>query len=267
VTELDGLRQDLLAEQHSLDLVLVGLDDAQWHLATPSPGWDVADQIGHLTFFDGTATVAISDPEAFRTSIGDLVAGASAVGYDEFTLGRFRALEPRALLSVWRANRTALREAALYLRHDARIEWYGPAMSARSFLTARLMETWAHGTDVADALGTMLPASDRLRHVAQLGFITRTWSYTVRGEDVPQGSVRVELTGPVGGLWTWGPDDADDVVRGGAEDFCHVVTQRRHLDDTLLEAGELARHWLLRAQAFAGGPTEGPAPRSGRVAG
>ena len=31
--------------------------------------------------------------------------------------------------------------------------WYGPSMSARSFVTARLMETWAHGMDVADALG------------------------------------------------------------------------------------------------------------------
>ncbi len=267
MTELDQLREDLFAEQHSLDLLVVGIDEAQWHLATPSPGWDVADQIGHLTFFDGIATVAIRDPEAFRASIGDLITGASAVGYDEFTLGRFRALEPRALLTVWRANRTALLDAALFLRHDARIEWYGPSMSARSFLTARLMETWAHGTDVADALGTRLPATDRLRHVAQLGFITRTWSYTVRGEDVPEGSVRVEVTGPMGGLWTWGPDDADDVVRGPAEDFCHVVTQRRHVDDTSLVTGELGRHWLLRAQAFAGGPSEGPRSGGGRGAG
>ena len=267
MSELDDLRRDLFAEQHSLDHAIAGIDDAQWRLATPSAGWDVADQIGHLTFFDGTATIAISDPEAFRASVVDLMNGAAAAGYDEFTLGRFRSLEPRVLLSVWRTNRTELGEAALYLRHDARIDWYGPAMSAKTFLTARLMETWAHGTDVADALGMRLPATDRLRHVAQLGFITRRWSYTVRGEEPPDGSVRVELTSPMGGLWSWGPDAADDVVRGPAEDFCHVVTQRRHLDDTSLAAGALARHWLLRAQAFAGGPTEGPAPGVRRVAG
>ncbi len=134
-------------------------------------------------------------------------------------------------------------------------------MGAMSFLTARLMETWAHGTDVADALGLHLTPSDRLRHIAQLGFITRKWSYQIRGEEVPDGRVRVSLSGPSGTQWTWGEENADDEVRGDVEDFCLVVTQRRHLDDTDLEVGELARHWLVRAQAFAGAPSEGPSAK------
>jgi uncharacterized protein (TIGR03084 family) len=134
-------------------------------------------------------------------------------------------------------------------------------MGATSFLTARLMEVWAHGTDIIDALGLTREPSDRLRHIAQLGFITRKWSYVVRGEEPLAGDVRLELVSPSDQLWTWGPEVASDTVRGTAEDFCLVVTQRRHLDDTSLETGELARHWLLRAQAFAGAPTIGPVER------
>jgi uncharacterized protein (TIGR03084 family) len=124
------------------------------------------------------------------------------------------------------------------------------------------METWAHGVDVVDALGVARAPTDRLRHVAQLGFITRRWSYTVRGETAPPGTVRLELKGPRGDLWRWGPDDAEDSIEGSAEEFCLVVTQRRHPSDTSLLAGELGTNWLQRAQAFAGGPSEGPPPRS-----
>jgi uncharacterized protein (TIGR03084 family) len=124
------------------------------------------------------------------------------------------------------------------------------------------MEAWAHGTDVADALGVERPATDRLRHVAQLGFITRSWSYKVRGEKPPVGTVRLELSGPKDEVWTWGDADATDTIRGSAQEFCLVVTQRRHVDDTSLETGELGRHWMLRAQAFAGTASTGPEPRS-----
>jgi uncharacterized protein (TIGR03084 family) len=139
-------------------------------------------------------------------------------------------------------------------------------MGAKSFLTARLMETWAHGQDIVDAVGDAIevrrPPTDRLRHIAQLGFITRSWSYVNRGLAAPESPVFVELVAPSGATWTWGPDDANDRVSGGAEDFCLVVTQRRHVDDTALQVeGASAREWLMFAQAFAGPPTDGPAAR------
>jgi uncharacterized protein (TIGR03084 family) len=134
-------------------------------------------------------------------------------------------------------------------------------MSARSFLTARLMETWAHGQDVVDAVGAARPATDRLRHICRIGFITRGWSYANRGQEPPPGDVRLELTSPSGERWRWGPDGAPDVVAGPAVDFCLVVTQRRHVDDTGLRVeGAAARDWMARAQAFAGPPTDGPRP-------
>ena len=258
---LDDLRADLVAEQEALDVVVASIDDDQWQLATPSPGWTVADQIGHLTFFDRSAVTAITDGEKFREELSALIDGIASDGLDDFTLRSYRALTSAELLERWRGNRQLLNEAARTLTDGSRLPWYGPSMSAKSFLSARLMETWAHGTDVVDTLTATRPATDRLRHIAKLGYLTRAWSYGVRGDEVPQGDIRVELIGPSGDLWSWGPDDADERVSGSAEEFCLVVTQRRHVDDTSLTYGELGREWLVRAQAFAGGPSDGPQPR------
>jgi uncharacterized protein (TIGR03084 family) len=263
MSDLATLRNDLLAEQVVLDAVVSGLAVEQWAAPTPSPGWTVADQIGHLAYFDEAAALAITDPEGFRDSVEALYEAAAAEGgSDNFTLGAFRSLPPARKIEAWRDNRTRLAGASATLADGARVVWYGPSMGAKSFLTARLMEVWAHGNDVVEAVGATRPATDRLRHIARLGYITRGWSYAVRGEKAPAGEVRLVLAGPSGQSWTWGPEDADDTVSGSAEDFCLVVTQRRNLDDTGLQAGELGRHWLLRAQAFAGPPSDVPAARN-----
>jgi uncharacterized protein (TIGR03084 family) len=255
---LDELRADLVAEQDALDAVVATIDEDSWHTSTPSPGWTVADQIGHLAFFDRSATLSIVDEDHFQEELHALIESAAGEGVDGFTLRAYRTMSGSELLHAWRHNRTLLNEAASTLTESSRLPWYGPSMGAKSFLTARLMETWAHGTDVVDALSATRPATDRLRHIAQLGVLTRGWSYRVRGEDAPEGEIRVELIGPTGDSWSWGPNDADEWVRGSAEDFCLVVTQRRHVDDTTLTYSELGRDWLLRAQAFAGGPSIGP---------
>ena len=192
-------------------------------------------------------------------ALEDLFEAAVTVGADEFTLGTFRSMSPTEQLEMWRMNRHRLSEAAALLNEETRVPWYGPSMGAKSFLTARLMEVWAHGTDITDALAVAHPPSSRLRHIAQLGFITRKWSYTVRGLEVPSEEISVSLTGPSGDLWQFGPPNALEHVRGPAEDFCLVVTQRRHVDDTTLSTSPRGREWMLLAQAFAGGPTSGPA--------
>jgi uncharacterized protein (TIGR03084 family) len=262
VSGVPELRRDLVAEQNSLDDVVGNLNVEQWSRATASPGWSVFDQIAHLAYFDGRASIAISDPEQFRRELHEMLARTANESIDEITLGLLRSLSPNDLVACWRENRQLLDGAANSLTDDSRVAWYGPSMGAKSFLTARLMETWAHGVDVVDALGVTREPTDRLRHVAQLGFITRQWSYTVRGETPPDGAVRLELEGPRGDAWRWGPDDAEDSIQGSAEEFCLVVTQRRHPSDTSLSTGELGTHWLQRAQAFAGAPSEGPRPGS-----
>jgi uncharacterized protein (TIGR03084 family) len=254
---------DLVAEQHALDDVVADIPAAQWALDTPSPRWTVADQIGHLTFFDGTAALAITDAPAFLDHKNELTSSfADELAVDDATLGAFRRLSPADQLAAWRDARGQLETAARTLTDDARVEWYGPSMGSKSFLTARLMEVWAHGQDVCDTVDSTRPPTDRLRHIAQLGVITRGWSYIVRGERPPEADVRVELTAPSGEVWTWGTDDAPSRITGPADDFCLVVTQRRHVDDTTLTAeGEAAEDWMRKAQAFAGAPTQGPAAR------
>ncbi len=264
VSTVAELRHELVAEQISLDDIVADLTTEQWRRATPSPGWNVFDQVAHLAYFDQRAAVAIASPDQFRRDLGEMAERMSHESIDEITLAPIRTLTPEELLSRWREARQFLDTVAATLSDDSRVAWYGPSMGAKSFLTARLMETWAHGVDIVDTLEVTRDATDRLRHIAQLGFLTRQWSYAVRGEVAPPGDVRLELLGPDGDVWRWGSFDADDSVEGSAEEFCLVVTQRRHVSDTTLIAGELGTHWLTRAQAFAGAPTTGPQPRSRR---
>lgn len=252
---------DLLAEQAALDPIVAGLRDEDWAAATASPRWTVTDQIAHLTYFDHAAAFAIEHPDRWPEEMDRLfaAAGAGETSGDDLTLGPVRDLPVGERLGAWRQGRAALERAAAALEETTRVPWYGPSMGAKSFLTARLMECWAHGQDIVDAVGGERPATDRLRHIAQLGFITRGWTYANRGLEMPEGDVRLELDAPSGDRWTWGPDDAHARVAGDAEAFCLVVTQRRHLDDVVLEVrGDLASDWLGKAQAFAGPPTDGP---------
>ena len=263
--DVKDLLADLEAEQQALDEVVGALAPDQFALPTPSPRWTVADQLGHLTYFDGTAVLAIEDPEAFGGALHQLIEAAAGgdEGVDAFVLGAYRAMSPDELVVAWRANRAALSTAAATLADDARVPWYGPAMSAKSFLTARLMETWAHGQDIVDTVGADRPATDRLRHIARLGHLTRGWSYHNRGLEPPAGDVAVVLQAPSGDTWRFGDDGGDgNRIEGAALDFCLVVTQRRNVADTdLVVEGERAADWMRVAQAFAGPATDGPAPK------
>ena len=171
-------------------------------------------------------------------------------------MARARDRTGREVLAWWREPREATLAGLRSHGPRDRVPWVAGPMSAMSFATARLMETWAHGQDVFDALGVERAPTDRLHHVAELGVRTRPYAYAVRGLELPDGEVRVELTGPDGAAWTWGESSAD-VVRGPAVDFCLVVTQRRNPADTALQvSGPLASEWIPIAQAFAGPPTD-----------
>ncbi len=258
--DVKDVRSDLIAEQESLDAMVAALTDEQWALATPSPRWAISDQIGHLAFFDRSAALAITDPTRFAEHRSALLSTfGNDLAVDDATLSEYRALTPADLLTAWRADREALAVAADRLGNSDRVEWYGPSMGSKSFLTARLMEAWAHGQDIADTLQLERVADDRIRHIAQLGVITRGWSYLIRQLPAPDGEVTVNLRAPSGESWTWGDPSGFDSITGNAVDFCLVVTQRRHVDDTALTVtGELARDWMTKAQAFAGNPTTGP---------
>ncbi len=256
---MESLCRDLREEHESLDRLVAPLTDRDWDKATPFGGWSIRDEITHLTYFDAAGLLSASKAAGFAKHVEELIKNFDHFEDDYLRAGR--SLSSSALLSRWRENREALLGALTALDPKQRLLWYGPPMSARSFVTARIMETWAHGQDVEDALGVERVATDRLRQIAHIGVNTFGWSYANRGRKAPDSPVRVELTGPGGDKWNWGPEDAKNTVCGEALDFCLVVTQRRHVEDTdLVTVGNVAQEWMRLAQAFAGPPDLGPAP-------
>jgi uncharacterized protein (TIGR03084 family) len=255
--DMAALAADLAAESAVTRGLVAGLDEPGWHTPTPAAGWDIADQIGHLAYFDEVAVRAAIRPDEFRA---ELAAAPESVDPDTIA-ARYRDRTGAQTLAWFEGARAGLLQTFTQLDPRQRLPWFGPPMSAASSLTARIMETWAHTQDIADALGVTREPTHRLRHVAHIGVGARAFSYVIHGQTPPDTPVRVELTAPDGTAWTWGPDDADDRVAGTALDFCLLVTQRRHRDDVALTVqGPAAKQWMAIAQAFAGPPGPGRPP-------
>jgi len=256
--DMTALAADLAAESAVTRALVAGLDEPGWRTPTPAAGWDIVDQIGHLAYFDEVTVRSALHPAEFEA---ELAAASEGVDPDAIA-ARFRDRSGAQLLGWFDTARADLIATFAGLDPRARLPWFGPAMSAASSLTARIMETWAHTQDVADALGVTREPTSRLRHVAHIGVGARAFSYAVHGKTLPAVDIRVELTGPDGTAWTWGPAGAENRVTGPALDFCLLVTQRRHRDDLALAIeGPAATEWMAIAQAFAGAAGTGR-PRS-----
>ena len=251
--------EDLEAETADLLKLIVGLSPKHWDLDTPADGWSVRDSVSHLAFFDATGTLAATNPEAFEASAKELMANRDP-GIGGITQGR--SMKPVEVLNWFISARASMIATFRGLDAKARLPWYGPAMGALSFATARLMETWAHGQDVADALGATRTPSARLKHVAHIGVRARPYSYRVNDIELPPVDVAVRLTAPDGSIWAWNEQAApQNLISGDAQEFCLIVTQRRHLQDTSLQvSGAAASEWIAFAQAFAGPAGRGREP-------
>jgi len=257
--DMRELADDLAAETTALRDMVADLDDGGWRTPTPAVGWTIGDQFSHLAFFDDAAIQSATDPEGFAAEMERAVTVGELT--PDLIAERYRLLTGTELLGWFDASRRRLIKVFAELDPAMRLPWFGPPMSAASSLTARIMETWAHGQDVADALGQVREATGRLRHIAHIGVRALPYSFAANGLDVPPEPVRVELTAPGGQLWTWGPSQAANRISGPALDFCLLVTQRRHRDDTAVRAdGPVAGQWLTIAQAFAGPPGAGRRP-------
>lgn len=268
---------DLREEGAELDRLVAELEGPDWARPTPAPGWRIAHQIAHLHWTDRASLLSLTDAEGFGRMVEAALKAPDTFVDEGAEEGA--GLDPAELLARWRATRHALDEALAAASPDARFPWYGPAMKAASMASARLMETWAHGQDVADALGVRRAPTARLRHVARIGVRARDYAHAVRGLPAPAEEFRVELSAPDGsGTWEYGPPGAAQRITGPAFDFCLLVTQRAHRADLALHAtGPDADRWLDIAQAFAGpagqgrqpgqagasGPAAAPEPASG----
>lgn len=255
-TLLDDLLADLKAESDRLWTAVSGLDEAGWATPTPASGWTVATQVAHLLWTDEVAVVAAAaDTPDGKQAWDELVLAAIAdpLGYVDQQAFEVARLSPQALLARWGRARDALPAALRAIPPGGKMPWFGPPMSPASMATARFMETWAHALDVYDALGIEPERTDRIRHVAHLGVRTRDFAFSVHELPPPEEEFRIDLVSPSGDQWSWGPEEAAQTVTGSAWDFCLLVTQRVHRDDTdLVASGADAEQWLTIAQAFAG---------------
>jgi uncharacterized protein (TIGR03084 family) len=249
-----SLLDDIEAESRVIQDVLAGLDDRRWDTPSPAEGWLLRDCVVHLAETDETATSGVlgEEPQPRGERQGVLTPGMLD--------GRTKS--PEVLRAWYRDSNARMVDAMRQLKGDERLVWLGRAMSARSYATARLMEHWSHGLDILEAAGVAPIDTDRLKSIAHLGYITRDFAYRAHGMEPPETLLFVELTSPSGETWTWGPPDAPDRIQGPAGDWCRVVTQRIHPDDTALRCeGPRAREFLSIAQAFAGPPGPGRAPK------
>ncbi|MDY6996095.1 MAG: TIGR03084 family metal-binding protein, partial [Actinomycetota bacterium] len=192
----DPIVADLRAESDALDALVADLAPQRWATETPAAGWTVAHQIAHLLWTDRVALTAINDEAGFGVILGDAAQDPS--GFVDAAAETLSATPPAELLADWRATRTALHDALGSVVEGRKLPWFGPPMSAASMATARLMETWAHGLDVADALGVTRAPTARLRSIAHIGVRTRDFAFAVHGLTPPAAPFHVKLTAPEG---------------------------------------------------------------------
>lgn len=246
---IDALLEDLAAEQHTLQDLLRAIDADAWLRPTPARGWDVRDTIAHLADTDEMAIATATGSPGSINERASVAASGEDLTYRGVLRGRRRA--GREVLTWWESTVTAEHEMFRALDPNLRVAW-GIGMRAPSFVTARLMETWAHGLDVHAALGVAPKDTDRLAHVAWLATRALPYAYTVAGREPPPEPLRVELTLPSGARWTMGPETAANRITGPAGEYCRIFVHRLGRADApaVQATGPAAVDALAVARAF-----------------
>lgn len=253
---------DFLAESEQLYRLIKPLGGRELDTPTDFRDWTINDVVAHLYYLNVMVSFALTDEAAFDQFMGELKAfkaqGGSQRSFAKNWLG---SLWGEALRERWWEQCEKVSREFAATDPVARIKWAGPSMSARSSVSARLMETWAHGQAVFDILGTVRQNTDRIRAIVVLGNNTFGWTFTNRGEAVPEKKPFLSLVAPSGADWVFNEPGGTEFIRGSAEGFCQVVTQVRNVADTdLFVVGEVARAWMDKAQCFAGDPEQPPLP-------
>jgi uncharacterized protein (TIGR03084 family) len=256
--------QDFLQESIALHHLVAPLAEADYELPTQFKGWNINDVLQHLHFFNLAAVHSLNEPARFDKLYASLNAkrklGLSTVAATDELLGGVRG---PALRELWREGFEQTAAAFAQVDPRRRVKWASPDMSARSSISARLMETWAHGQEVYDLLGVVRQNTDRIRSIAMIGINTYAWTFRNRGEAVPLSMPHVVFKAPSGAIWRWNDPSDEHRIEGLAEEFCWVVTQVRNIKDTRLAVkGGPATRWMAEAQCFAGPAQQQPLPGS-----
>jgi geranyl-CoA carboxylase alpha subunit len=253
---------DFLAETLALCALFKDRPESDFARPTRFKGWTANDILVHLHFWNKAADLSLNDPAAFMALFAELAGFLSSGSLRSFENAQVseRGL---ALLTTYEAQATAMAGRWRRLDPKHRVKWAGPDMSVRSAMTARQMETWAHGQAVFDLFGVDRRDEDRIRNIVVLGVNTYQWSFKVHGLAAPGPMPKLKLSAPSGAVWEFG--DGEGVIEGAASEFAQVITQTRNIADTALRVvGETARLWMGNAQCFAGPPETPPAPGTRR---
>lgn len=251
--------QDFLEESTSLHALVAPLSDAEFDQATLFKGWTINQIVRHLHVWNITAGLSLTDEAAFADFIQSMLAGIASGKLPDFESEYLDGLSGSALCEHWSAHFQLLAVHFGEADSHQRVKWVGPDMSAISSITARLMETWAHGQAIYDVLGVDRVDADRIGNIVRLGINTYGWTFKNRREEIPQPMPHVRLTAPSGAIWEYGEPSESGCITGSATEFCQVVTQCRNIADTALDVqGDVAQHWMAVAQCFAGPPQDPP---------
>lgn len=223
---------DLVAEQQALDQFLQRINERQWVLPTSAPGWSIKDTVSHLAYSERFAARVLAEGAS-------VLSGVKLDEIDEWTalgIKEGREMRYQQVIEWWRNSRADVVDALSRMDGTDRVPWLAGDMSARAFATLRLMETWAHGLDVKDAMEGLLtydeeeedPTADspRIRHIAWLAHRMLPFAFAQAGEEFPESGIRLELMGPSYSRWVFGPEDAKDIIKGVAGDWCRIAVHR-----------------------------------------
>lgn len=252
---------DFKAESDGLYELMKDLDDAAFAAPTQFKGWTLTNVLEHLHMWNWAAHESHADEANFAAWLESELPKVMKIGMRAYEADWNGGVSGRALLAKWHDFYTQMADDMVTLDPKKRLKWAGPDMSARSSISARLMETWAHGQEVFDHLGVVRQNKDHIKSIVVLGINTFGWTYATRGETPPGERPYVHLEAPSGEIWAFGEPSDDARIEGKAEEFCQTVTQVRNIADTDLRViGAVATDWMSKAQCFAGAPETPPAP-------
>jgi uncharacterized protein (TIGR03084 family) len=252
--------QDCQDESAALARLLVTLVDSDFEMPTLFKGWTINNILRHLHVWNIAADLSLSDEAAFSGFMGAMASGVRAGRLPDFEAAYLDGLQGQKLCAAWLQQFEAMSGRFAAADPKQRVKWVGPDMSAISSITARLMETWAHGQAVYDVLGVERVDGDRIGNIVRLGVITYGWTWKNRRMEPPGPMPYLRLTAPSGIIWEYGERSEIGSIEGSATEFCQVVTQTRNIADTALSVtGDIATQWMAVAQCFAGPPQDPPA--------
>jgi uncharacterized protein (TIGR03084 family) len=253
---------DFRDESDALFALLDTLGQADWTRATQFKHWTPNDVIAHLEMGNYAADRSLQGGEEFAAFVRLLAEmGRNAGRHLDATHAWLGGSKNHDLLLRWRDFYRGMADRFVVAEPKRRVKWFGPDMSVLSSISARLMETWAHGQALYDLFGRTRVDTDRIKNIAIIGINTFGWTFANRKIEPPGVRPNVRLTAPSGALWEWPQPATTDLIEGTATEFCQVVTQTRNIADTALQvAGSTATAWMAIAQCFAGPPENPPAP-------